>query len=573
MAATLTTILYETDGAVATITMNRPEMANAQDTTLIDELDAAFDLADADDAMRVVILAGAGSTSPPVTTSRPSSGTASRTTGSQMRETPEGKFFHEKTMYYDRCLRIHDFRKPTIAAVQGSCVAAGLMLAAMCDLIVAADDAMFSNPVLRLTGAGVELLVEPWELGIRKAKEFLLTGDTIDAQEAWRLGLVNRVVPRAELMARTTELADRIALVPPITAQTVKDTINHTGTLMGKQDALKYHFMAHHWVHNTATALERLGPARQKGSDEGGLRRARQGRPGLATPLSGTARRRPGHRRRHPDLGPVLRRPAWASWAPTSSRWSCPAGRLHAHHGSLHRRGGRAGLLLVLGGGRAGPARASPATCATPRARNSSSGLAATADVLCENFRPGTMEKWGLGPDDLDPSLVYVRISVFGQTGPYSPRPGLDRLGIAFGGLLHLTGDPDRPPVRPGVTVSDYLTGVFAAFAAVSALYGRDRDDRGRRRRVIDAPLYGAILRILEWTLAGYDRLGIVRQREGNRLSTLGPARQLPDRRRLLRLHRGRLRRQLLPPVPGHGSSRPGRRPPLRHPGRTGRPG
>ena len=90
-----------------------------------------------------------------------------------MRETPEGKLHHEKVMYYDRCKRIHDFRKPTIAAVQGSCVAAGLMLACMCDLIVAADDANFSNPVLRMTGAGVELLVEPWELGIRKAKEFL----------------------------------------------------------------------------------------------------------------------------------------------------------------------------------------------------------------------------------------------------------------------------------------------------------------------------------------------------------------------------------------------------------------
>jgi len=89
------------------------------------------------------------------------------------------------------------------------------------------------------------------------------------------------------------------------------------------------------------------------------------------------------------------------------------------------------------------------------------------------------MEKWDLGPDDLDPTLVYVRISVFGQSGPYSPRPGLDRLGIAFGGLLHLTGDPDRPPVRPGVTVSDYLTGVFAAFAAVSSLYGRDRGGKG----------------------------------------------------------------------------------------------
>lgn len=266
MAETFETILYEPDGAVATITMNRPDMANAQDSRLIDEIDAALDLVDADDDIRVVILAGAGK--------HFSSGHDLKAIVSgegadpwvALRETPEGKFQHEKTMYFDRCMRIHDFRKPTIAAVQGSCVAAGLMLAAMCDLIVAADDAVFSNPVLRLTGAAVELLVEPWEIGIRKAKEFLFTGDTIDAQEAWRLGLVNRVVPRAELMERTRELADRVALVPPVTAQTVKDTLNHTGTLMGKRDALKYHFMAHHWVHNTATALDALAARKAKGS-------------------------------------------------------------------------------------------------------------------------------------------------------------------------------------------------------------------------------------------------------------------------------------------------------------------
>jgi enoyl-CoA hydratase len=266
MAADFKVILYETDGAVATITMNRPEMANAQDTALIDELDAAFDLADADDAVRVVILAGAGNHFSSGHDLKALVGGGEADEWVQMRETPEGKFHHEKTMYYERCLRIHDFRKPTIAAVQGSCVAAGLMLAAMCDLIVAADDAVFSNPVLRLSGAGVELLVEPWELGIRKAKEFLLTGDTIDATEAWRLGLVNRVVPRAELAQRARELADRVALVPPVTAQTVKDTINHTATLMGKRDALKYHFMAHHWVHNSATALQALAARKEKGS-------------------------------------------------------------------------------------------------------------------------------------------------------------------------------------------------------------------------------------------------------------------------------------------------------------------
>ena len=259
-------ILYEVDGTVATITMNRPEMANAQDTRLIDEMDDAFDQADADDAVRVVILAGAGKHFSSGHDLKALIGDGETDKWRLMRETPEGKMYHEKVMYYDRCKRIHDFRKPTIAAVQGSCVAAGLMLACMCDLIVAADDAKFSNPVLRMTGAGVELLVEPWELGIRKAKEFLLTGDIIDAQEAWRLGLVNRVVPRAELTEQTRALADRISLVPPATAQVVKDTLNHTGDLMGQSDSWKYHFMAHHWMHNTATAAQALEDRKAKGS-------------------------------------------------------------------------------------------------------------------------------------------------------------------------------------------------------------------------------------------------------------------------------------------------------------------
>lgn len=155
--------------------------------------------------------------------------------------------------------------------------------------------------------------------------------------------------------------------------------------------------------------------------------------------------------------------------------------------------------------------------------------LAATADVVCENFRPGTMERWGIGPADLDPRIIMVRISAFGQDGPNSLRPGLDRLGIGYGGLLHLTGDPDRPPVRPGVTTSDYLTGTFAAQAALAALYRRDAGARATGRgAVIDACLYGSILRILEWTIAGYDRLGVIRGREGNRLSTSAPIDNYP---------------------------------------------
>jgi crotonobetainyl-CoA:carnitine CoA-transferase CaiB-like acyl-CoA transferase len=152
--------------------------------------------------------------------------------------------------------------------------------------------------------------------------------------------------------------------------------------------------------------------------------------------------------------------------------------------------------------------------------------LAATADVVVENFRPGTLEKWEIGPAAVSDRLVTVRISSFGQDGPYSPRPGLDRVGIGYGGLLHLTGYPDRPPVRVGVTISDYLTGVFAAHAATAALYARDA--RGGTGAVIDAALYGAALRILEWTLPAYDKLGVVRSREGNRLANSAPLDNYP---------------------------------------------
>jgi crotonobetainyl-CoA:carnitine CoA-transferase CaiB-like acyl-CoA transferase len=153
--------------------------------------------------------------------------------------------------------------------------------------------------------------------------------------------------------------------------------------------------------------------------------------------------------------------------------------------------------------------------------------LAATADVVVENFRPGTLEGWNIGPDRLPDRLVTVRISMFGQDGPYTLRPGLDRVGIGYGGLLHLTGYPDRPPVRVGVTISDYLTGVFAAQAAVAALYARDTRDAGGA--VIDAALYGSVLRILEWTLPAYDRLGTVRSREGNRLANSAPLDNYPS--------------------------------------------
>ena len=262
----LATVRYAVEGHVCTLTMDRPEVANAQDTQLIDDLDAAFDAAGADDEVRVVVLTGAGRHFSSGHDLKALVGDVEADEWRQMRDTPEGKFEHEKVMYFDRCLRIRDFPTPTIAAVNGSCVAAGLMLACMCDLIVAADDAVFSNPVLRMTGAAVEILVEPWEMPPRKAKEFLLAAEKFSADEAEKLGMVNRVVPADRLLAEAHELAERIAKVPPATAQVVKRSINKTLDLMGQRDAWDYHFMAHHWMHNTATALEALEARKAKGS-------------------------------------------------------------------------------------------------------------------------------------------------------------------------------------------------------------------------------------------------------------------------------------------------------------------
>jgi enoyl-CoA hydratase len=232
---------------------------------MIEELDRAFDEADADDDVRVVLLAAEGKHFSAGHDLKELLG--GEEYWSAQRATPEGKLRHEQVMYFDKLVKIRDLRKPTIAAVQGTCSAAGLMLACMCDLIIAADDARFSNPVLRMSGVGVELLVEPWELGPRKAKEFLFCAQEFGADEAERYGLVNRVVPRAELAGAARELAEQVALVPPLTASAVKASINHMVDGMGQRDSWRYHFMLHQFVSNTPTALERVEARKAGGMD------------------------------------------------------------------------------------------------------------------------------------------------------------------------------------------------------------------------------------------------------------------------------------------------------------------
>ncbi|MFO1160407.1 MAG: CoA transferase [Reyranellaceae bacterium] len=149
--------------------------------------------------------------------------------------------------------------------------------------------------------------------------------------------------------------------------------------------------------------------------------------------------------------------------------------------------------------------------------------LAARCDVLVENFKPGTLEKWGLGWDDLsriNPRLVMVRISGFGQDGPYSQRPGYGVVCEAVSGLRHLTGDPDRAPSRVGVSMTDYIAGLHGAYGAVMALMAREQTGRGQ---VIDAALYESAFNFMEVWIGAYQKLGFVPNREGSRLEGSTP--------------------------------------------------
>ncbi|WP_239024242.1 CaiB/BaiF CoA transferase family protein [Ramlibacter humi] len=150
--------------------------------------------------------------------------------------------------------------------------------------------------------------------------------------------------------------------------------------------------------------------------------------------------------------------------------------------------------------------------------------LVEQADAVVENFRPGTLEKWGLGYEEMkarNPRLVLLRISGFGQTGPYRERAGYDRIALAFGGLMGITGFPDRPPVRIGTSIADYQSAILGAFALMMAIYHRDL--RGGEGQEIDLAMYEAIIRFTEVLVPAYDRLGTVRERRGNKHFAAAP--------------------------------------------------
>jgi enoyl-CoA hydratase len=246
-----TTIEWSQRGAVARIWMNRPETHNAQNELMLRELDDAFALASKDDSVNVIVLAGRGRS---FSSGHDLKRTVERGTEQdiiELRQTAEGRFHHEYSSYYMHALRIREIPKPTIAQVHGHCIAAGLMLAAMCDLIIAGTSASFANPVVRMGALGSEILVEPWELGVRKAKELLFTGDAISAVDAERLGMVNRVLPDDDLTGEVDSLADRIADMPIEAVRLIKRTLNATSDAMGQRQAWEYHFMTHQLSHAT----------------------------------------------------------------------------------------------------------------------------------------------------------------------------------------------------------------------------------------------------------------------------------------------------------------------------------
>lgn len=156
------------------------------------------------------------------------------------------------------------------------------------------------------------------------------------------------------------------------------------------------------------------------------------------------------------------------------------------------------------------------------------------SDVLLENFRPGMLEKWGLGPEVLDavnPDLVITRISAYGQTGPMAERPGFAAVAEAVGGLRELVGDPDRPPVRVGVSIGDSIAGIYAAFGTVMALFRRERVGAGSvalSERVIDVALNEAILSVMESLVPDYLAYGINRERVGGRMEGIAPSNAYP---------------------------------------------
>jgi enoyl-CoA hydratase len=250
-------VRYDERGRIAVITLNRPRYANAQNSAMTYALDAAFARAVDDERIGVIVLAGAGEHfcgghdigTPGRDADRSFDRQAVLWWDHVGRAGADARYAREMEVYLGMCRRWREIPKPSIAMVQGACIAGGLMLAWVCDLIVAAQDAFFADPVLKMGIPGVEYFAHPWVLGPRLAREVLFTGARFTAERAYQAGMVNRVVPRASLEEETFALAAQVVAMPPFGLALAKRAVNQCEDLMGQRAGMDAVFGLHHLAH------------------------------------------------------------------------------------------------------------------------------------------------------------------------------------------------------------------------------------------------------------------------------------------------------------------------------------
>ena len=246
-------IINPGDQGIARVTLNRPDSRNAQDKRMTYEMNECFNDAARRTDVKVIVLDADGPHFSSGHDLRDAESfkefTLVQPVGGFSRDGQEGHMAMEEEIYMGMCWRWRNLPKPLIAAAQGKTIAGGLMLLWVADLIVAADNAMFSDPTVGFGVNGVEYFAHPWEFGPRKAKEMLFTGDWIVAEEAKQLGMVNHVVPLAELHDFTLALAARIAKRPSFALKLAKESVNQMLEAQGQYTAFRSAFMIQHLAH------------------------------------------------------------------------------------------------------------------------------------------------------------------------------------------------------------------------------------------------------------------------------------------------------------------------------------
>jgi enoyl-CoA hydratase len=246
------TILYKEsiEEGIAWVSMNRPKKRNAINKQMILEMGEAFRKAESNDDIKVIIFNGEGPCF---------SAGHDLSIEEHYPNTSEERIRWERKYYFDEIMYLRNIRKPLIAQVHSYCIAAGLVLAMMADIVIVSEDTIFNDPVVRMGANSQEVMILPWVVGEKKAKELLFTGDSLTGKEAERIGMVNKTVAREELESTVKNIAKRITLMPPVAVSLVKESINNTLDNMGYTNSMKMHFASHLLSHSTEEARQGMG--------------------------------------------------------------------------------------------------------------------------------------------------------------------------------------------------------------------------------------------------------------------------------------------------------------------------